>query len=184
LEWRDSLSGGSALELPSERLMKEPTIVGQMADGFLRTMSAERNPDAVSPLDFAVLEVALLVAGLDGRIQSSETRAFWQLAQRCPAYTPESAQDSFERAMRGAGYLVAIGQPGVFTRAQRVEAFVSESLKILRESGFSEALKDPVKAFAIWTAMACADKDFSDIEQMGLRTLCERFSTLYVKREK
>lgn len=163
--------------------MKEPTIVGCMADGFLRTMSAEKNPDAVLPLDFAILEVALLVAGLDGRILPCETRAFWQLVQRCPAYTPECAQVSFERGMRGAGYLVAIGQPGVFTRAQRVEAFVSEALKTLRASGLGEAMKNPVKAFAIWTAMACVDKDFSDIEQMGLRALCERFATLYVKKE-
>jgi len=161
--------------------MKEPTIVRCMADGFLRTMSAET---AVSlRLDFAILEVALLVAGLDGRILPCETKAFWQLAQHCKDYTPERAQESFERGLRGAGYLMAIGQPGVFTRTQRVEAFVSESLKTLRTGGLKDALKDPARAFAIWTAMACVDNEFCDIEQMGLRALCERFATLYVKTD-
>jgi len=122
----------------------------------------------------------MLVAGLDARLMPCETKAFWRLARFCPDCSPLRAQASYERGLRGAGYLMALGQPGVATMSQRVEAFVAEALRTLQESALAASFADREKAVAIWSAMACVNKDFSRIEQLAISTLAERFATLYV----
>lgn len=123
----------------------------------------------LSRLDFGILEIALMMAALDGDVLSSETAAFSSLAKRCRGYSEKSFRLACEKAYRSAGYLLLLARNG--TRDELMRAFVTEALAAL-PAGFTEGkLSDVRRAFVMWIAMGISDGTFSSVERQAVETL-------------
>jgi len=119
--------------------------------------------------DLSCLQVALMVAALDGRILPREYEMFGRLAQLCPGATPEKIDAALDTALRSAGYLLL--QSGRLRADALAALFADEALKIL--SGvFSPSAPERIRAaFGMWRTMAESDGDYSEIERQCLEAL-------------
>jgi len=131
--------------------------------------------------DLACLQVALMVAALDGRILPREYEMFDQLANRCDGATREKVDSALDTALRSAGYLLLLS--GRLSASALSERFADEALKLLKTD---LGALDPAHlrgAFEMWVAMAESDGDFSVVERTCLRALFERLREDLAERE-
>lgn len=119
--------------------------------------------------DIAVLQVALMVAALDGRIESDEFKTFDRLVRKCPGVTAESAAAALETALRAGGYLLA--QSFRLSGKSFVSVFIEEVGKIINFKLAAENPQAMRRAFCMWMSMAMADDEFSAIERDCLMAL-------------
>jgi len=141
----------------------------------------KRDP-RLSRLDFGILEVAMMVAALDGEILEAEFAAFTALAAKCRGYSAQNARRCADEALRKGGYLMAIARVGGYSVAQRVDAFVDLAVETLPRGFVDGELADLRRAFVLWVAMGVSDGDFSDIERKALDALQDRLARVMVAR--
>jgi len=140
-----------------------------------------KNP-SLSRLDFGILEVALMVAALDGEILESEYAAFTALARKCRGYSAENARKCADSALRRGGYLMAIAKVGGYTVRQRIEAFVDLAIETMPRGFVDGELSDLRRAFVLWVAMGVSDGDFSAIERQAIDALQDRLARVMLVR--
>lgn len=158
--------------------MKFLNVIDNTAE-FIKSIRLKRDP-RLSKLDFGILRVSMMVAALDGEVRPSEVSTFRDLARKCRGYTAKSAEESFEAALRSAGYLMLLSQTSPEKRV--LSEFVEEALTALPSGFLNGSVEDVRRAFVIWVAMAMGDGDYSDIERHAIaalkKTWCELKSAL------
>lgn len=127
-------------------------------------------------LDRGVLEVALMVAGLDGTILPSEYAAFEMLVSRSYTLKAKPAKEILNAAVAKAGTLMAMAQIGSFSESERLAAFVRMAGESLPKNFAKGSLTDLRRAFALWVAMGVSDGAFSSIERKAIVRLALRLS--------
>lgn len=137
-----------------------------------------RNPK-LGKLDLAVLQVALMVAALDGKVRKSETESFLALAAKCRGASAKSVKSAYEYALRAAGYITVLTQ--VEDEEKVLGAFVDEVVKAMPEDFLMAHPEDVRRAFVIWTAMAMSDGEYSGIERKAIEALVSRFVVIKTK---
>jgi len=140
----------------------------EMAGRVLRGLRLVRD-DRFGKLDYGILQVALMVAALDGDIAKAEVDTIGDLAKTCRGYSEATAAAAFDAALRSAGYLALLAKVG--TRAKLLSAFLDEALLALPSGFLNGELSDVRRAFVMWTALAMSDGDYSDIEREAIRML-------------
>jgi len=134
--------------------------------------------EKLGALDRGILEVALMVAALDGTILPEEYASFERLARTCRGNTEKNVRACLDRALRAGGYLMAMAQVGAYTPEERVAAFVEAAADAL-PGGFDEGTPADVRrAFALWVAMGVSDGEFSEIERKAVEELVRHFSSI------
>lgn len=131
-------------------------------------------------IDLGVLNVAFMIAALDGAVTEEEYAAFDKIARECRGYTPENAKKALHEAMRSAGYLILLG-PRVDDEAF-AKAFLAEAEKALPESFPLYAIEDVTWAFEMWVSIAESDGDYSARERLCIEAL-QRYITAIRKNE-
>ena len=133
-----------------------------------------------SRTDFGVLKVAFMVAALDGEVSNAEYRALEALAKKCRGYTPKTAAQALDEAMRSAGYLLLRGRRA--TDEELVAAFLCEAQAAL-PAGFAYfSIEDVRRAVVTWIAMGMSDGDYSAREKKCVEALRKHFAKLKVSR--
>lgn len=130
-------------------------------------------------LDLAVLQVALMIAALDGKILKKETESFLALAMKCRGASAKAVKEAYESALRAAGYIAVLVQ--VEEEGKVLEAFVDEVVKAMPENFLMAHPEDVRRAFVIWTAMAMSDGEYSGIERKAIDALIKRFVVIKTK---
>ncbi len=147
----------------------------------VKTGGRKSDPE-LGALDRGVLEVALMVAALDGEIMPAEYETFGMLAKTCRGYTQKNAKACLDGALRKAGYLMAMAQIGCYTPAMRVTRFVEMAAAAL-PNGFARGSQADVRrAFVLWFAMAAADGSVSPAERHAIEALRDHFTRVEAER--
>jgi len=141
----------------------------------------KRDPK-LSRLDFGILEVAMMVAALDGEILDGEYEAFEALAKKCRGYSAAGAKKCLDEALRRGGYLMAIAKVGGYTAKQRIDAFVDLAVETMPRGFVDGKLSDLRRAFVLWVSMGVSDGEFSDIERKAIDALQDRFAQVMLAR--
>ena len=128
----------------------------------------------IGAFDAGALQVAMMVAALDGEVSPEELAAFEKLARDCRGYTEESAAAVFDRGLRLAGYVML--QARRLGENELAELFVAEAEKALPSGLIEAASEDVRRAVAMWVAMGMSDGDFSGIERKCVEAFRARFS--------
>ena len=120
--------------------------------------------------DLAVLRVSMLVAALDGDVCKQEIEEFQSLAKECEGYSEEEARKAFSETLRSAGFLM------LYARVERMpevlNAFLEEADRIL--PAIVDFGPDKMKnTIAVWTAMANADGNMSEVERQAIDCLAK-----------
>jgi len=136
----------------------------------------------LSRLDFGILEVAMMVAALDGEILESEVATFQSLAKKCRGYTAANAKKCLDEALRRGGYLMAIAKVGGYTAKERIGAFVDLAVETMPRGFVDGELSDLRRAFVLWVSMGVSDGEFSDIERKAIDALQDRFAQVMFAR--
>ena len=158
--------------------MKISTVLERITKTFAGIRLGGKGNAKLGALDRGILEVALMVAALDGTVLPAEYAAFEALAQKCRAGSAKNTRACLNRALHAAGYLMAMAQVGVYTPEERVTAFVQAAQAAL-PGGFDEGTPTDVRrAFALWVTMGVSDGSFSDIERTAVEALVSHFSNV------
>jgi len=144
-------------------------------------LTGKRDPK-LSRLDFGILEVAMMVAALDGEILATEVDAFQTLARSCRGHSAAGAKKCLDEALRRGGYLMAIAKVGGYAESQRIGAFVDLAVEALPRGFVDGELADLRRAFVLWIAMGVSDGDFSDIERKAIDALQDRLGQVMLAR--
>lgn len=157
--------------------MKVNKILTNIVDalGAIR-LGGKRGDPKLAALDRGVLTVALLLSALDGAVLPEEYAAFEALAKKCRGATAKNVRILLDKALRDAGYLLALAQVGVYSEKERLAAFVRLAGEAL-PGGFADGSPvDVRRAFFLWTTMGVSDGVFSGIERAALEALVTRFA--------
>lgn len=123
--------------------------------------------------DNGVCDVMIYVAAVDGKLLPEEVEAYRVLAAKRSGAAAEDVELCLHRALRNAGYLLALASSGAADENERIRVFVEESLKVLPRN-FTASLEDVRFAVLLWTSIAIADGDYDGIEMRALKALKER----------
>jgi len=161
--------------------MKFTQLLPNVTKMFSSIKLGGKNPK-LSRLDFGILEVAMMVAALDGKILDSEYESFMTLAKKCRGYTAANADKCLDAALRKGGYLMVIAKVGGYTEKQRIDAFVDLAVETMPRGFVDGELSDLRRAFVLWVAMGVSDGEFSDIERKAIDALQDRFAQVMLAR--
>lgn len=135
---------------------------------FRPSLTEERLP----PLEFGILQVAMMIAAMDGQVSDVEVAAFKRLARKCRGWTPRGTVNALSAALHSAGYLVV--EAGLVKEQALLAAFVREACEALPE----DFKKRPVfiirRAFVTWVLMSWADRRFRVVERKAILALRKR----------
>lgn len=120
-------------------------------------------------IDLGVLNVAFMIAALDGEVTDEEYAAFDKIARECRGYTPENAEKALRASMRSAGYLILLGKR--VGDEEFVKTFLHEAAEALPESFPIYDPEDVKWAFEMWRSVAESDDDYSRRERLCLEAL-------------
>lgn len=120
-------------------------------------------------IDLGILNVAFMIAALDGEVTPEEYEAFDLIARDCRGYTIENAEKALREAMRSAGYLLLFGRRANDERF--AEEFIAEAMKALPNDFPFYEIEDVRWAFDMWMAVAKSDGEYSNRERMCLEAL-------------
>lgn len=152
-------------------------------DAFLNTVTdvlmkidvGKRATGKLTRLDRGILDVALMIAALDGEILPAEVSAYYRLLSKCRGFAKKDAPAALDEALRKAGYLIALKQTGTNDKAL-LSAFVNEAMKTL-PAGFADgSLADVRRAFVFWTTMGLSDGGYSALERVAVQALANGFT--------
>ena len=148
--------------------MKKNGILNRMK-GILGTLSGANR---FGREDFVLLKTALMLAAVDGEIDTDEVARFRDLAEHCRGYCGKSFDALWERALRSAGYLLV--QTHFLTKEELAKAFVKEAESDFVGTVVFETSDERTRAFELLETMAKADGVYSDAERACLDALTER----------
>ena len=143
--------------------------LGRLLKLFLPRRSAK---DDFRPLDFGMLQVAMMLAAMDGTVIELEIGVFGKLARKCRGWTAEAAEEALEVGLHAAGYLMI--QSHRLTERHLIKAFVDEAMKVLSGAFVAGSVIDKRRAFVMWIAMACCDRRFAVVERKAVLALRRR----------
>lgn len=158
--------------------MKFAKVLDRTVSSLSNLAFVIRNPK-LGKLDLAVLQVALMIAALDGKVQRIETESFLALAMKCRGSSAKAVRTAYENALRAAGYISILVQ--VEDEDKVLDAFVDEVVKAMPDSFLMAHPEDVRRAFVIWTAMAMSDGEYSGIERKAVQALVKRFVVIKTK---
>jgi len=128
--------------------------------------------DGLRATDLASLQVALMVAALDGKVLPEEFKTFERLAKKCEGATAERIEKAFDAAIRSAGYVL---MQSFRLPAKALASLFADEVFALLPKGFLVGRPRAVRgALTMWLSMAMSDGDYSGIERTCLEALFER----------
>jgi len=138
----------------------------------------------LAALDRGILEIALMIAALDGTILPSEYAAFESLARKCRGYSAKDARARLESTLAKAGCLMAMAQVGSCSESARLATFVRMAGEVLPKGFVRGSMADLRRAFALWVAMGVSDGAFSGFERKAVRALERSFALVRAAKTK
>jgi len=169
------LTAGRLIEY--NKLMTLNMILSNVVErlGAIKPGGGKGDPK-LAALDRGVLTVALMLAAIDGTVLPDEYQAFESLAKKCRGATAKNVRELVDKALYEAGYLMAMAQVGIYSKEERLAAFVRRAEKAL-PSGFADGSPvDVRRAFVLWTTMGVSDGTFSSVERAALEALLARYA--------
>jgi len=139
--------------------------------------------DKLTRLDRGILDVALMIAALDGEILPAEVAAYYRLLGKCRGLTKKDAPAALNEALRKAGYLIALKQTGTSDKTL-LSAFVNEAMTTLPVGFEDGSLADVRRAFVFWTTMGHSDGGYSTLERSAVQALADGFAKARAARGK
>ena len=118
--------------------------------------------------NLAIVQIAMMIAGLDGVISPEEYIAFEDIFKACGC-CEEGYDDALERGLESAGYIVL--------QSQRLQPEALMNVFVKKVDGLLPGglgnLHGEVarKAFMFWITMAVSDNNYSSIERKGILAL-------------
>jgi len=147
-------------------------------------LGGKKSDPKLAALDRGVLQIALMVAALDGEILPSEYAAFESLVRKCRGYTAKNARELLDASVGKAGCLMAMAQIGAYSEKERLASFVEMAIDALPKGFAAGSLADLRRAFVLWTSMGLSDGAFSPIERAAVKALAESFARLRAGKSK
>jgi len=156
--------------------MKIDTFLNTVTDLLMGVeLGNKRANDKLARLDRGILDVALMIAALDGEILPAEVAAYYRLLGKCRGCSKKDAPAALNEALRKAGYLIALKQTGTDDKTL-LKAFVNEAMAAL-PAGFADgSLADVRRAFVFWTTMGLSDGGYSTLERSAVQALANSFT--------
>lgn len=163
--------------------MKKGNLLRHVVEALgLVKLPGRKSDPKLGALDRGVLEVALMIAALDGEIMPAEYETFELLAKQCRGYTQKNAKQCLDCALRKAGYLMAAAQVGCYPPAERIASFVKMAAEALPNGFAFGSETDLRRAFVLWIAMAVSDGAFSELEHSAVEALRDHFERVSLER--
>jgi len=157
--------------------MKEKNILEPTAKTLSDIKLGGKKGDArLAALDRGILEVALMIAGLDGTILLSEYAAFAAMTKKCRGATAAVRKEIYDSAIAKAGGIAAMARSGLYSDAARLATFVRLAHDALPDGFAYGSVVDLRRAFALWIAMGVSDGAFSAFERRCVQALVRRFA--------
>jgi len=156
--------------------MKIDTLLNSVTDVLMGVkLGRGRRNNKIAQLDRGILDVALMIAALDGEILPAEVAAYYRLLGKCRGCAKKDAPAALDAALHKAGYLIARKQMGTSEKGC-LDAFVRESILSL-PVGFAEgSLADLRRAFVFWITMSLSDGSYSSLEHSAVMALADGFA--------
>ena len=137
---------------------------------FQRLLALFRaSDDRLPPFDFGVLEVAMMVAAMDGEVKADEVAAFKRLARKCRGWSGPAAVKALSAALHAAGYLVI--ESGLVKERALLAAFVREAVAALPRDFAKSSVANVRRAFVMWLLMSWADRRVMLVERKAILAL-------------
>ncbi len=156
---------------------KKNDILKPTAKAFTNAeLGGKKSDKELATLDRGILEVALMIAGLDGTIFPEEYDAFAAMAKKCRGATAANTKAVYDSATAKAGQIVAMARSGLYSEAARLATFVKLAHDALPNGFACGSLADLRRAFALWIAMGVSDGAFSAFERRCVNMLVRRFA--------
>jgi len=157
--------------------MKENAMLENVAKTLAGVQVGGKKGDSdLAALDRGILEIALMIAALDGTILPGEYAAFESLAKKCRGYSAKDARARLESTLAKAGCLMAMAQVGTCSESTRLATFVRMAGEALPKGFVCGSMADLRRAFALWVAMGVSDGAFSGVERKAVRALERSFA--------
>ena len=121
---------------------------------------------------YDVIQVAMMLAGLDGRVTPEEYVAFEDIF-RFYGCSDSELGGIFDRCLESAGYIVLQSQR--LPSEELIVIFIDRARKVLSDHLPKFDAVDKRSAFMLWTIMAMSDSDYSSIERQGVIALLQVF---------
>jgi len=156
--------------------MKIDTLLNNVTDVLLSVkVGGKRGDDKLAQMDRGILDVALMIAALDGQIMPAEVAAYYRLLGKCRGCSKKDAPAALDAALHKAGYLIARKQMGTDDKGC-LEAFVREATAALPVGFAAGSLADLRRAFVFWVTMGLSDGGFSPLERAAVQALADGFA--------
>lgn len=139
-------------------------------------VGGKRTDSSLVELDRGILQVALMVSGLDGTILPAEYEAFGEMAKRCRGASAKSVRALYDAAIVKAGQLAGMARSGVYSETDRLSAFVRLAAQAMPKGFGCGSLADLRRAVAFWIAMGVSDGAFSGMERKAIQVLVRRYA--------
>ena len=152
--------------------MKIEEFMNAVTDFFL---GGKRGDAAHMRLDRSVLDVAMMIAAIDGEILPAEIAAYNRLLGECRGVSKSDIPAASSEMLRKVGFLASLKQAGISDR-ECVVSLVREAKAQLPADFPSGSAADLRRALAFWTMMAVSDGDYSSLERAAIHALAECFS--------
>jgi len=144
----------------------------------LKILTGRNKAEGFRASDLAGLQVALMVAALDGKVLPEEFKSFERLAKKCEGATEEKVAKALDAALRVAGYVLL--QSFRLSPKALAALFADEAEKLLPKNFLSGRPGAVRSALTMWLTIAMSDGDFSGIERSCLEGLFRRLrGTVY-----
>ena len=152
--------------------MKIEEFMNVVTDFFLGDKGADA---AHVRLDRGVLDVAMMIAAIDGEILPAEIAAYNRLLGECRGVSKADVPAASGEMLRKVGFLTSLKQSGISDR-ECVVSLVREAKAQLPADFPSGSAADLRRALVFWTMMAVSDGDYSPLECAAVHALAECFS--------
>jgi len=157
--------------MKTEKMIQETTKLLSKVD-----VGGAKGDPTLAELDRGILQVALMVSGLDGTILPVEYVVFGEIAKKCRGVTQKDIKALYGEAIEKAALLAEMARVSIYTESDRLSAFVRMTTLVLPKGFGCGSLADLRRAFVLWIAMGAADGAFTDIERKAIKTLARRYA--------
>jgi len=156
--------------------MKIDAFLNNVTDVLMGVKLGSRRGDSkIAQMDRGILDVALMIAAMDGEILPAEVAAYYRLLGKCRGCAKKDAPGALDAALHKAGYLIARKQMGTSEKGC-LDAFVREAVQSLPAGFAAGSLADLRRAFVCWTTMALSDCSYSPLEHAAIQALADGFA--------
>jgi len=156
--------------------MKIETLLNSVTDVLMGLKHGNRlRNNKIAEMDRGILDVALMIAALDGEILPAEVAAYYRLLGKCRGCGKRDAPAALDAALHKAGYLIARKQMGTSERGC-VDALLREAILSLPDGFASGSLADIRRAFVFWITMSLSDGSYSSSERAAVMALADGFA--------